>query len=59
MTDYLTPYQIKVRGNKAWLENRELKTEFFHGDNTPNHRRMLAKQRDKMNSRVGLDRIGV
>ena len=22
MTDYLTPYQIKVRGNKAWLEIR-------------------------------------
>jgi hypothetical protein len=59
MADYLAPYQIKIRNGKAWLENTEKSTTFFHGNNTPTHRRMLCKQQAKMNSQVGLDRCGV
>jgi hypothetical protein len=59
MNIVLCPYQIKARQGKMWLENVETGAEYFHGDATPSWRRMLEGQRNKMNSRVGLDRCGV
>jgi len=53
-SDYLSPYQIKRWKKRIWIENTSTKEEFYHGDATPFWYKMLGKERDKMNSKVGL-----
>jgi hypothetical protein len=59
MADYLTPYQIRSNRKELWLENTETHAEYFRGKDTIALKKMLTQQRNKMNSRVGLDRCGV
>ena len=59
MADYLAPYQIKFTDDEMWLENTETGTTFFRRTSSISHTDYLIATRDKMNSRVGLDRCGV
>ena len=59
VTDGLAPYQIRSNREELWLENMETHAESFRGKDTIALKKMLTQQRNKMNSRVGLDRCGV
>jgi hypothetical protein len=59
MPDILAPYQVKFNDQQAWLENTETGSTFYAVDKTVQHMDFLIAKRNEMNSRVGLDALGI
>jgi hypothetical protein len=57
--DSLCPYQVKWANGTVWLQNMETGEKFLEDKDDPEFRTALRNKRNEMNSRVGLDRLGI
>ena len=57
--DSLCPYQVKWANGTVWLQNMETDEKFIEDKDDPESRAALRNKRNEMNSRVGLDRLGI
>ena len=55
----LAPYQIYRQDGDMWLENIETEERYFEEKETPELLKMLIRFRNKYNSRIGCDRLGI
>tara|TARA_Y100000780_G_scaffold149190_1_gene134434 strand:+ start:458 stop:634 length:177 start_codon:yes stop_codon:yes gene_type:complete len=55
----LAPYQIYRQDGNMWLENIETEERYFEEEETPELLKMLIRFRNKYNSRICFDRLGI